>query len=149
MIIDKIENAKLYKGLNERIKVALDYIEQTDFSKLKLGKHKIDEENIYAMLFEYVTKSANESHLEAHKNYIDVQYVYEGIEQVGLATLKDQQAVKKYDPKEDYSLFDETFSMVSLKKGMFAIFFPDDLHMPGISIGQYSEVKKVVVKVKV
>jgi len=31
---------------------------------------------------------------------------------------------------------------------MFAIFFPEDVHMPGISTGKISAVKKLVIKVR-
>jgi len=33
--------------------------------------------------------------------------------------------------------------------GMFAVFFPDDLHMPGVKANGISKVKKIVVKVRV
>ncbi|GAA3579220.1 YhcH/YjgK/YiaL family protein [Snuella lapsa] len=149
MIIDKLENATLYFGINDRIKKALNYIQQTDFKKLDLGKHNIDGDTIYALVYEYTTKHPDNSFLEAHRNYIDIQYIFEGIEQIGLTTLENQRAVKTYNSADDYELFDETYSLISLKKGLFAIFFPDDLHMPGIKMGNPSTVKKVVVKVRI
>lgn len=149
MIIDKIENTELYTGLNKRIKIALDYIKQTDFSKLELGKHNIENDTIYALLNEYTTKDSKGCLLEAHRKYIDVQYVVEGEEQVGLATLDGQKAVKEYDEKDDYLLYDEKHSLVPFKKGMFAIFFPDDLHLPEIKLNTISKVKKVIIKVKI
>ena len=45
-------------------------------------------------------------------------------------------------------LFKESSDLITLKKGMFAIFFPDDIHLPEIKSGKISKVKKVVVKVK-
>jgi len=149
MIIDKIENASLYAGISERIKKALNYIQNTDFIKLETGKYDIDGENIYALVNEYETKDAKESFLEGHRNYIDVQFIIDGVEQIGYAALANQIVTKKYDSKDDYLLFNDEHSMISLKKGMFAIFFPNDLHMPGIKIEKSSKVKKVVLKVKI
>jgi hypothetical protein len=39
MIIDKIENAHLYKNLGDRIKKSFDYIMQTDLKNLQPGKY--------------------------------------------------------------------------------------------------------------
>lgn len=149
MIIDKIENVALYLGINNRIEKALEYIQHTDFMKTDLGKHEIDGDIIFALVSEYETKNEDESFLEGHRAYIDVQYIFEGVEQIGVTTLENQQPVKEYDANDDYLLFKEKHSFISMSKGMFAIFFPDDLHMPGIKTGKASKVKKVVVKVRV
>ena len=149
MIIDKIENAGLYAGMSKRIKTALDYIQNTDFSIRENGRYEIEGDKIFALVNEYKTKNANESFLEGHRDYIDVQYIVEGFEQVGVVILAGQKAVKEYDANDDYLLFIEEHSLISIKKDMFAIFFPDDLHMPGLSKGKANTVKKVVVKVKI
>jgi len=149
MIIDNIENASLYAGVSKPIKKALNYIQNTDFTNIKLGKHQINGDNMYALVNEYETKNATESFLEGHRKYIDVQFIIDGTEQIGYTALANQIVTKKYDSKDDYLLFNDQHSMISLKKGMFAIFFPNDLHMPGIKIEKSSIVKKVVVKVKI
>lgn len=149
MIIDKIENASLYFGVSDRIKKALNYIQNTDFLRMELGRHDIDEDNIYALVYNYETKNIKEATLEAHRNYIDVQYVFDGTEQVGFASLNGQEVEKEYCANDDYLLFKDEASLISFKKGTFAIFFPDDLHMPGICLEKTSKVKKVVVKVKI
>lgn len=110
MIIDKIENASLYSGLNVRLKKALDYIQQTNFDNIPVGRHEVDGDLIYAMVFEYKTKEANESSLEAHQKYIDVQFMIAGNEVVGYTTLNNQKAVKSYDSNDDYILFKEESS---------------------------------------
>lgn len=149
MIFDKIENAHLYKGLSARITTALKYIEITNFSKLTPGKYEIDGSNIFAVINEYDTKDADNELLEAHQKYIDIQYIAKGEENIGVTTHTNQQPVKLYDHENDYMLFNEPYTLSLLNKGMFAIFFPDDIHLPGISTGSLSQVKKVVVKVKI
>ena len=39
--------------------------------------------------------------------------------------------------------------MLKVEEGMFTIFFPEDLHRPGVKLDQIAKVKKVVVKVKI
>lgn len=149
MIIDKIENAPQYYGISERIKTALDYLQNTDFMVLENGKYEIENDTIFSLVNEYKTKNANDCLLEGHREYIDVQYIAEGCEQVGVVMLDGQKAVKEYDAIDDCLLFNEKHALIFLKKGMFAIFFPDDLHMPGLNIRKPDFVKKVVVKVKI
>ena len=95
MIIDKIENAKLYQGIHVGIDKALKYIVSTNFDELALGKQEIDNDTIFAILKEYQTKQIEDGLLESHIKYVDVQYVIEGEEQIGIATLKNQ-TPKKY-----------------------------------------------------
>lgn len=148
MIFDKIENANLYKGINTRIAKALTYIQSTKFSNLTPGKYEIEGDDIYAIIYEYVTKDENNQLLEAHCKYIDIQYMAEGFENIGVTTFKDHQPVKLYDEENDYMLFNEPYTLTLLKQGMFAIFFPDDLHLPGIMATNMTNVKKIVIKVK-
>jgi len=147
MIFDKIENANLYKSINARIAKALAYIQSTNFSNLAPGKYEIEGDTIFAIISEYVTKDETNELLESHRKYIDVQYMAEGFENIGVTTFIDQQAVKSYDKENDYMLYNEPYTLTLLKQGMFAIFFPDDIHMPGISAGNMAKVKKVVIKV--
>ena len=74
MILDKIENYKLYVNINQRIARAFTYILETDFSQLSLGKHLIEGEDIFALLQEYDTKEIENCKLESHKKYIDIQF---------------------------------------------------------------------------
>jgi len=149
MITDKIENAKLYLGLNKRIQKALEYIITTDLINIKEGKYDIDGDNIYVLVNEYNTKERSECFLEAHRKYIDVQYVAKGSELFGYAPLESQKPYAIYDKEKDFELFNEESSFVKFDKGMFAIFFPGDLHMPGIKTVSSSKVKKIVIKIKI
>lgn len=149
MIIDKLSNSHLYSGLGERINKAFDYLNKTDFSKTELGKYEIDGDNIFALVNEYNTKNENEGKLESHKKYIDVQFVAKGKELMGFAPLGNQAIIDEYNEKNDITFFSGEKSFTKVDEGMFAIFFPTDIHLPGIKINEKSYVKKVVIKVKV
>lgn len=149
MIIDKLSNSALYSGLGERIKQAFSYIQNTDFSKVQPGIYEIDGENIFVIVAEYQTKDESEGKPESHKKYIDVQYVAQGCELMGYTPLVDQEIISEYSEENDIIFYKCETSLVRVDEGMFAIFFPDDIHLPGIRVGEKSLVKKVVVKVRV
>ncbi|HMN24209.1 MAG TPA: YhcH/YjgK/YiaL family protein [Ignavibacteriaceae bacterium] len=149
MIIDKLSNSQLYSGLGERINKAFVYLMETDFSKMELGKYEIDGDNIFAIVNEYQTKDAREGKLEAHKKYIDVQYVAKGSELMGYAPLSTQKVIDEYNEQNDITFFSGEKSFAKVDEEMFAIFFPTDVHLPGIKLNKSAYVKKVVIKVKV
>lgn len=149
MIIDKLSNSHLYFGLGERINKAFNFLKQTDFSKMELGKYEIDGDNIFALVNEYNTKDECEGKLEAHKKYIDVQFVAKGSELMGYAPLENQKVIDEYNEQKDITFFSGEKSFTQVIEGMFAIFFPTDVHLPGIKINEKTYVKKIVIKVKV
>ena len=150
MVIDHISRAATYYHLHPGIEIALRYIQSTDFTKLENGKYELAGEHVFAIVQEYDTKDPSNEKLEAHKKYIDVQYVVSGQEKMGHALLKAQVPSREYQTDDDFMLFDESPDFFSLiTEGMFTIFYPSDLHMPCILHQQSSSVKKVVVKVGV
>lgn len=150
MVIDHISRAAIYYQLHPGIEIALRYIQATDFTQLETGKYELEGEQLFAIVQEYDTKDPSTEKLEAHKKYIDVQYVVSGQEKMGHALLKAQVPFREYKSDDDFMLFDEApdfFSLVT--EGMFTIFYPSDLHMPCILHQRSALVKKVVVKVGV
>lgn len=150
MIIDLLSNAHLYYNQGPLFRKAFEYLAHTDFSKVEKGKYELDEQNLFAIVNEYDTESPDNEQMESHKKYIDIQYIVSGVERIGHDFLKAQTPSKAYDTEKDFMLFGEkpTFFSV-LQQGMFAIFFPHDLHMPNIMIDKAAPVKKVVIKVAV
>ncbi len=135
----------------EKWKKAFEFLRSGDLSKLAPGRHEIDGENIYAMMNEYTTRGPDSALFEAHRKYIDIQYMVSGKELIGLAPLSSKTDVTQpYSDAGDAELFHVKGSK-SLKAspGRFFIFFPDDAHSPGISDGAAMFVRKVVVKIKV
>lgn len=150
MIIDRLENVFRCNVLNAGIAKAFAYLQSTDLAAIVPGRYEIDGDNIFAIVQEYQTVSAEAEQVEAHKKYIDVQYMISGAEMIGHAILQDQIPSQVYEDTTDFMLFSEVPSFFSiLETGMFMIFYPTDLHMPCIKINEPATVKKVVIKVKV
>jgi YhcH/YjgK/YiaL family protein len=74
--------------------------------------------------------------------------VIRGEEMMGVTTQNNQKIIEINEEK-DYTFYEGTTSLVRVSKGMFTIFFPDDLHQPCVQTETISEVKKVVIKVMI
>ncbi|MCS3799291.1 YhcH/YjgK/YiaL family protein [Niastella sp. OAS944] len=150
MIIDLLSNAQLYYNQGPLFKKAFEYLANTDFSKVEKGKYELDGTNLFAIVNEYDTIATDNEQMESHKKYIDIQYIVSGAERIGHDLLTTQKPSKAYDDEKDFMLWGEKPSFFSvIKAGMFAVFFPHDLHMPNIMIDNAAPVKKVVIKVAV
>ncbi|QEH42240.1 YhcH/YjgK/YiaL family protein [Chitinophaga sp. XS-30] len=150
MIIDTLANANRYHCLGPAFIKAFGYLRQTDFSALEKGKYAIDGTDIFAIVNEYDTVDPSGEQMESHKKYIDVQYIVKGKEQMGHAILNGQTPSRPYDEAADYMLFGERPSFfTAFEEGMFAIFFPSDLHMPNLHPVAPDRVRKVVIKIGV
>jgi len=148
MIVDRLENAHLYQGLGAPIHKALEYLRNTDFSSLAAGTHEIDGKQVYAIVNDYETQIYEAQAFEAHRKYLDVQYLAQGEELIGYAPYTGQTPTQEYHEEHDYALYQGEPDFIHMQQGMFAIFFPTDLHMPGMGKA-VSPVRKVVVKVAV
>ena len=148
MIVDHINNSRLYYVLNPRIRTAFDYIHQADLSSIGVGRYEVDGENLYAMVQQYNTKPKEAGVWEAHRRYIDLQYVIQGAEKIGYANLS-RLAQGEYDATKDILPLYGEGEFLTLNIGDFVILMPEDAHMPGIAIDALSPVKKMVMKILV
>ena len=92
--------------------------------------------------------SREESQLEGHKRYADIQYLLEGSECVGYAQNGTVPVTVPYDPQKDIGFWNGDWDTLKLEAGMFYIVWPDDLHAPRVACGAPAPVKRMVVKVK-
>ena len=146
MIIDHIENALLYMGIGPRMQAAFAYLAKMNFATIAPGRYDIDGNNVYALVQQYETKPREKGVWEAHRRYIDVQYVAEGVEAMGYAPIGQLVVTQAYSAKDDYGLFAGTGDFVTAHAGTFVVFFPEDAHMPCLAIDTPATVRKVVVK---
>ncbi|GAB6991474.1 NanQ anomerase/TabA/YiaL family protein [Paenibacillus pini] len=115
------------------------------------GRIEIDGDQMYVSVMELEAKSPAEQLAEKHESYIDIHYLIEGEETIGWFSEENGlEPVKAYDHEGDYAIYNPDASeiLLNLKPGMFAVFFPHDIHRP--SMGQpLATIKKAVVKVHV
>lgn len=149
MVYDKIDNRETYKGLSEDIYAGLKFLQQTQ-PDIENGVHVINP-RVKAIVSEYETKFENENWYEAHRDYIDIQYLLRGREKnccLPVEKLKETMTYKKEIDAAFYEA-DMPTQELMLGDGYFAIYWPQDGHMPCLSAGEQEKVKKVVVKVEI
>jgi YhcH/YjgK/YiaL family protein len=152
MIFDRIENRKLYTRLGDGIAMALEAL-TTDLPARADGRYELRGDRVFAMVQSYETIPAEQAVWEAHRKYIDVQYMVEGAESMGHLPIDGLKVKQPYDVEKDFELFDAPASQgnrIIVPAGSFAIFYPSDVHMPKLPAnGKVGWIKKVVVKVAV
>lgn len=150
MILDTLANGHLYSPVHPRFAKAFEYLRSTNLASLSAGRQAIDGDDVFALVNLYDTKAVADSKWEAHRKYIDIQYMVSGTERIGVAPLADLEVTKTYDDKDDYLLLAGKGTMLQMRAGLFAVFYPHDAHMPNVSPAETPvKVRKVVVKVRV
>lgn len=92
------------------------------------------------------TKPAQGGLLEAHKNFLDIQYLVEGSETMGWAPLDTLTEAKPYNPEKDVWFFSGSCDFVDIRTGYCYVVFPEDAHMPGVHLTEEKAFRKIVVK---
>ena len=146
MILDILENAHRYQVMNEGFPKAIEFLLRPELKELAVGKYEIDGERVYAMVSKDMGLKKEDALLETHEKYIDIQLILAGTDDIGWKPRSlCKQPSGEYDHKSDLQFFkDIPNTWLSIESGEFAIFFPEDAHMPLISSGQ---IHKVVVKI--
>lgn len=149
MIYDKIDNWGMYAGMGEDIRVGLEYLREVRMD-IAVGSYQINP-RVKAIVSEYETKIVNELGYEAHRDYIDIQYLIGGKEVINSLPLEYLKEIKPYNKGKDAAFYEATNikpQELLLGHGYFAILFPQDGHMPQLCVSKPEKVKKVVIKVK-
>ena len=149
--INRREFAVSYFKNKDRWDKAFKFLKSSDLSKLELKRIDIDGDNLFATVSEYISKNEEIAKFEAHRKYIDIQYVISGKEVMNITPMTTvKEVLTPYDATKDIE-FVAVNKVVSFKAASdkFFIFFPGDAHRPGLKDGVNSPVRKIVVKVKV
>jgi uncharacterized protein, YhcH/YjgK/YiaL family len=147
--IDKIEFAKQYHLNKKYWDEAFAYLKNTDLNKLPKGKYPIDGDNVFASVTTDSTKNFDRTNWESHRKYIDLQYVIDGEELIGVYPVSKAAVTKEYDEKRDAANYSADGKLYTAKPGTFFLFFPSDAHRPNITTGGNKVDKKIVIKVRV
>lgn len=149
MVYDKIDNIETYKGLSGDIYEGLKFLKNAS-PDLACGVHEINP-RVKAIVSEYETKAVNENGYEAHKKFIDIQYLLKGTEKNCCLPIEKLKETKHYKDDIDAAFYDaEVLTQeLLLGDGYFAIYWPQDGHMPCLCVNRTDKVKKVVIKITV
>ncbi len=148
MVLDLLENLKSYEALNPHFSKVVDFLQDTDLSALQLGRNEICDDLVYANVMEVKPKTKDEAFIEIHRRYIDIHVPLSDNETMGYTPISELPEAA-YDGAGDAAVYPVGMparDYFTVRKGEFAIFFPQDGHAPAITDAQ---LKKMVIKVAV
>ena len=125
-------------------------MQNNDLKSMPLGKHIINED-IYINIEQYSPKPIENCKLEAHKKYIDIQYIIEGEEMLGFVNIENKSLSCEtgYNEEKDIIFYTGECNYLKAKQNDFLIFDTYDVHKPQIAVDTIkAPVKKAVVKIK-
>ncbi len=116
------------------------------------GRRILRGDDLYAGIDVYTTKAREAAKLETHRKYVDIQVLLSGTEMIDVYPKSSLKVSEPYLPERDAEFYHVPARVppvrVTLTPGRFAVFFPEDAHMPCLNAGLVPlEVRKVVVKV--
>lgn len=135
--------AAIIPGLEEAVKVASEI---TDFTNRVIplsGGNRI--------LVQQGTTQPPEGQLsEAHRQYLDVQYIVEGVDTIGWAPTDTLTISGEFDEVKDRGMYEGPVDFIAVKAGYCYVVFPEDAHMPNCHLeGDPVPFTKLVLKLKV
>ena len=147
MIIDTIENLSNYASLNPLFADVVAFLNANDLQTMEPGKYPIKDKDLFLNLQVAKQRTKETAFLETHIEMIDIQIPVSAAETFGYTPLCDLPAFE-YNAEKDITKYGDSQpqTFVTVQPRQFAIFFPQDGHMPCIT--DAPEIKKAIFKVK-
>lgn len=150
MIFDTLNNFANYARLAPGTWAKLAAFLHGCTAKTPAGRYEIDGDRLYAMVQNYNLHPVRPEKLEIHRNYVDIQLLLAGHETIVYRPVDGLPVTAEYDAVRDIAFYhlDENGSVaLPLEPGNFALFFPEEGHLPGNG-NPADSVVKVVVKIE-
>ena len=133
-------------------KCAFEFLYSLSASSKECARFSLQGDNIYAVIMSYQTCSPEESVLETHEEYIDIQMSLANSEAIDWFPRHVLEVKVPYDPDLDRTFYhrpEMAPSRINNFSGFFTVLHPDDPHMPKLmTAGKPELVMKVVIKVR-
>lgn len=153
MFFSSIEADYTKMGYPKAIVRALDFLKNTDVKSLPVGsKNPLEGDKMYYNVDEVMTKDFSETKPESHKDYIDIQFMVDGGENMGFFVNHGQATpLESYPERDCYFYANESIDegQIYCPEGFYAVFFPTDVHRPLLAVKGKQKIRKIIVKVHV
>ena len=147
MILDKLSQAKAYRGIHPRLDAALDRLDEGFLSTVGPETQQLEGDALYVTRFTYDTLPLEDTFFEAHRRYLDIHLMMAGEERVDIAS---PEGLTLFEQKGDfYAYRGRAEQSLVLRPGSFLVVFPEDAHRIKIQVDGPKTVSKVVFKVLV
>ena len=150
MIVDKLKNIDVYKGLSPDIFAGLKFLQSAQ-PDIEVGTYPITDK-VKAIVSEYETIADFTRGYEAHQHVIDIQYPIRGLERVKWSPIEGMNVNIPYDEAKDRTFYKDPSPQgthVDIGNGIFAIMFPEDGHGPQHYVNKPELIKKITVKIAI
>ena len=106
-------------------------------------------DKVFARVLRPGTGGREDFRWEAHREYIDLQYILGGGEVIEWTPAESLVAEGAYEVATDFQYYAPASAdaLLTMHDGLFTFLFPQDGHKPLVSDGKNKEVHKVVVKI--
>ncbi len=148
MILDTLKNSGRYLGVHDGFRRAFEFLSQADPKTLAPGRIAIEGDRLYAIVTKGPGRGRRGAQLECHARHIDIQYIVSGVDMIGWKPASEcSRPAGPFDTEKDIRFFDDDpQAWIAVHPGAFAVFLPEECHLPNLSAG---EIHKIVVKVAV
>ena len=148
MVLDSLVNFGKHISLNPNFAKAMEFLQNNNLQELPLGRNEICGDLVYANVVEVKPKSKENVPIEIHRKYIDIHVPVSGDEIMGYTPIGEL-SYAEFVEADDAALYPVTLrarDYFNVRKGEFAIFFPQDGHAPAITD---APLKKIIIKVAI
>ena len=148
MILDTLKNVARHVALHPDFSAAFEFLGNPAVAAIPVGRCEVLGGRVFAIVGKDEGKGREKARLEAHRKYIDIQFVVSGDEWIGWRDLKTcRETGLGYTAEKEIEFYTAApVKWFRVPPGSFAIFFPEDAHAPLAGDGP---VHKVVMKVAV
>ena len=149
MILSNLDIPLSQITIGPRIVTAVGFLRNLD-KNIPDGKIEIDGDDVFAIVATVKTGHPDKRFFEAHRDYIDVQYVIDGRQIIEWMPATAFEEARKYDGENDLYKYEQNYSgsKIILGDNNYAVFLPEDAHKPLCFIDREAEIKICVVKVR-
>lgn len=147
MILDTLDRLESYKYISPLMGKVLDFFSTTYLSALEPGRIDLQGDDLFVNVNRQGAQTRQEAAIEAHREYIDIQVPISCDEEMGFISAPFMPAPSKaYNADRDVAFYPglcDTY--LSVRKGMFVVFFPGEGHAPAIT---KDGILKLIVKIR-
>ena len=150
MILAPLSDAARHLGLHPGLGAAFAWL-RDQASSASEETYPVAE-GVKAIVQTYQTAPAADKKWETHRRHVDLQVVLAGRELVGWHPAGSLVTRVPYDAGKDAEFYEPPAAPAArfrLEEGLFALFFPEDGHQPGVQDETPGHVRKVVFKLAV
>lgn len=151
MLIGNIDHLDLVPYLPAKLKDAIEYVKKNINQDTPLGKHDIDGNDVFVLVFNDNTEPFEKRRAEYHERYLDIQIVLKGQEGMTFSNFPAGEPTDNWLADKDIAFLPagKQEQQVILQDGDFIVFYPGEVHKPLCAVGEPAPVRKAVVKMLV